>query len=53
MTSGVKQALPQVLMPKAAVEGKAARGRPQGDFAETLGIDKSARQAKGQAPAGR
>ena len=47
MTSGVKQALPQVLMPKTGVEGKAARNRaPQGDFAETLGIGKFARQLK-------
>lgn len=54
MTSGVKQALPQVLMPKAGVEGKAARNRaPQGDFAETLGLGKVAKQLKSeQAKAG-
>jgi chemotaxis protein MotD len=47
MTSGVKQALPQVLMPKTGAEGKAARNRaPQGDFAEALGIGKSAKQQK-------
>ena len=47
MTSGVKQALPQVLMPKTGVEGKAARSRaPQGDFAEALGIGKSSKQQK-------
>jgi flagellar hook-length control protein FliK len=47
MTSGVKQALPQVLMPKAGVEGKATRNRaPQGDFAEALGIGKSSKQPK-------
>jgi chemotaxis protein MotD len=47
MTSAVKQALPQVLMPKPGVEGKAARSRaPQGDFAEALGIGKSTKQVK-------
>jgi chemotaxis protein MotD len=47
MTSGVKQALPQVLMPKTGVEGKAARNRaPQGDFAEALGVGKSSKQQK-------
>ena len=47
MTNGVKQALPQVLMPKTGVEGKAARNRaPQADFAETLGIGEIARQLK-------
>jgi chemotaxis protein MotD len=47
MTSGVKQALPQVLMPKAGVEGKAISKRaPQGDFAETLGMGKIAKQLK-------
>jgi chemotaxis protein MotD len=47
MTSGVKQALPQVLMPKTGAEGKAARNRaPQGDFAEALGIGKSSKQPK-------
>jgi chemotaxis protein MotD len=47
MTSSVKQALPQVLMPKAGVDGKAPRSRtPQGDFAEALGIGKSAKQVK-------
>ena len=55
MTSGVKQALPQVLMPKTGVEGKAARNRaPQGDFAEALGLGKFARQLKsGEAKADR
>ncbi len=34
-------------MPKTGVEGKAARNRaPQGDFAEALGIGKSAKQQK-------
>lgn len=47
MTSGVKQALPQVLMPKTGVDGKAARSRmPQTDFAEALGIGKSSKQPK-------
>ena len=47
MTSGVKQALPQVLMPKAGAEGKAARNRaPQGDFAEALGLPKAGKQPK-------
>ena len=54
MTSGVKQALPQV--PDAEDrEGKAARNRaPQGNFAETLGIGKAARQLRsGEAKADR
>jgi chemotaxis protein MotD len=47
MTGGVKQALPQVLMPKTGVEGKAVRNRaPQADFAEALGIGMSAKQQK-------
>ncbi len=47
MTSGVKQALPQVLMPKAGAEGKAGRNRaPQGDFAEALGLPKAGQQPK-------
>jgi chemotaxis protein MotD len=55
MTSGVKQALPQVLMPKTAAEAKAARNRAlQGDFAEALGIGKSAKpQKSSEAKAGR
>jgi chemotaxis protein MotD len=55
MTSGVKQALPQVLMPKAGIEAKAARNRAShGDFAETLGIGKFAKQQKsGEAKADR
>jgi chemotaxis protein MotD len=45
MTSGVNQALPQVLVP--ASDGKGARYRaPQGNFAETLGIGKAAKQLK-------
>ncbi len=47
MTSGVKQALPQVLMPKTGAEGKAVRNRaPQADFAEALGTGKFSRAAK-------
>lgn len=47
MTSGVKQALPQVLMPKIGVDGKAARNRmPQGDFAEALGMAKQTKPPK-------
>lgn len=47
MTSGVKQAVPQVLMSKTGVEAKAARNRaPQGDFAEALGVGKSSKQQK-------
>ena len=47
MTSGVKQALPQVLMPKTGAEGKAQRNRaPQGDFAEALGLPKAGKQPK-------
>ncbi|HEY6630485.1 MAG TPA: flagellar hook-length control protein FliK, partial [Rhizobiaceae bacterium] len=43
----MKQALPQVLMPKAGVEGKAARNRaPQGDFVEALGIGKLSKQPR-------
>jgi chemotaxis protein MotD len=41
MTSGVKPALPPMLMMKAGIEGKGARSRaPQADFAEALGIGK-------------
>jgi len=41
MTSGVKPALPPILMQKAGLESKGARGRaPQADFAEALGIGK-------------
>lgn len=42
MTSGVRPALPQILMSASGVEGKAgARNRaPLADFAETLGVDK-------------
>jgi chemotaxis protein MotD len=47
MTSGVKQALPQVLTPNAGVEGRSPRNRaPQGDFADTLATSKAARQPK-------
>jgi chemotaxis protein MotD len=55
MTSGVKQALPQVLMPKPGVESKTARNRaPLADFAEALGAGKSAKQVKsGETKAGR
>lgn len=46
MTGGVKQALPQVLMPKSGPEGKAARNRaPQADFAEALGIGRSSKKS--------
>lgn len=52
MTSGVKQALPQVLMSKAGGEGKAARNHaPQADFAETLGMSKFSAKAKAEAKA--
>lgn len=41
MTSGVKPALPPMLMMKAGIESKGARSRaPQADFAEALGIGK-------------
>lgn len=41
MTGVVKQAMPPVLMQKAGIESKGARGRaPQADFAEALGIGK-------------
>jgi len=41
MTSGVKPALPPMLMMKAGIEGKGARSRaPQADFAEALGVGK-------------
>ena len=41
MTSVVKQAMPPMLMQKAGIESKGARGRaPQADFAEALGIGK-------------
>jgi len=47
MTSEVMQSLPQVLMPKAGGEGKAARNRaPQADFAETLGMGKHSGKSK-------
>ena len=47
MTSGVKQALPQVLMPKTGLDGKAGCNRaPQGDFVEALGIGKVSKQPK-------
>ena len=47
MTNGVKQTLPQVLMPGAGVEAKARGRMEQGDFAEALGMGKAARQAGG------
>jgi hypothetical protein len=44
MTSGVKQALPQILTPKAGIDGKAAHNRaPRADFAETLGMGNDAK----------
>lgn len=47
MTSGVKQALPQMPMPKPGIEGRPSRNRmPQGNFAEALGIGKLARQPR-------
>lgn len=47
MTSGVKPALPQVLMAKTGAEGKAARNRTlQGDFAEALGLPKTGKPPK-------
>jgi flagellar hook-length control protein FliK len=47
MTSGVKQALPQVLMPKTGAESKAARNRaPQSDFADALALPKAGKQPK-------
>ncbi|MEP9389708.1 flagellar hook-length control protein FliK [Mesorhizobium sp. KR9-304] len=47
MTSGVKLALPQVLAPKAGVEGRSLRNlAPHGDFADTLAAGKVATQPK-------